>query len=134
MKYKHPTLWREAIESRNTRWARYLVEEDWKRLMSCDNIGALTKLWFESVDEIPDWIQKAFAYYEKYRTWTDASCKIDRSVFYEAFTRHMPKQEKITIDDIEDWLRSIDTLRGYDYSYTHWFITNALRNKWLLQE
>lgn len=124
MRYVHPKLWIEVDTNLHVKWP------DNPEVFIGVRYDMLKDMWFEQVEEIPEWIHKAAEALNE--TWAWRVYKWDRlEQLAKAILDNIPK---VTMEDIEDWLRSIDTLRGYNYSYTRWFITNALRNKWLLQE
>lgn len=135
MKYIHPKLWREAITQDARCWLYKIENKNWSYPWNFYVTDTeLKALWFEPIEEVPERVVGAFEYYEKYRVWTDRHRKTDRSVFYEALTKYMPKQEKITRKKVDGWLESYSGESGYRLWYIKGTVYWLLRDKWLLQE
>lgn len=123
MKYIHPKLWREAYlynEYMNN-WNCYRCEKlDWNRYYTTEE---LEPLWFEPVEETPEWIEKAMDEYGESEFTEDR--EEEKQMIIKTLMRNMPKQQKITIDEVKD-------LRLEDVAQSE--VVRFLKKKQLLQE
>lgn len=133
MRYIHPTLWIEV----NTNYVNWTPSVDYTKVYNHEvSIGVkydmLKDMWFEPVEETPEWIKKAAEDLNK--TWAWRVYKWDwLEQLAKAILDNMPKQEKITIDDIDDFKRSHSQSQTFAYT-PRWFAIKLLKDKWLLQE
>ena len=130
-KYIHPKLLREAkfISDGGVVWLN--IFRWWEVFGGFINASSLLALWFE--EETPDWIQLAYEYYQTPRAAKDKNNDIRYPMkFREGIEKYIPKLQKITIDEIDDYIHEM--MNPLPCASTRSIIIRLLRAKWLLEE
>lgn len=135
-KYIHPKLWRKT-----TTYTEVEDECDQVYYIEWHDKGTYNKeellvLWFEEVkEEVPEWIRKAYDYYQTPMPARDKNNDIRYPMkFKEAIEKYMPEheQQKVTAKDLKGLgtikLGWVDGDKEYVQLNT---IKNLLEEKWL---
>ena len=149
MKYKLTkdfSGWNKGDVLINTEWPRYARKSGTFLWEHIDTIKALPEI-YEPVEETPEWTGKLYEIFVGELQPVSCKCKsitfkdwmkhcedsFSQKDFAKVILDNMPKQERITANEIDDFQRIMEQYSPFHYSATG-FTKQFLKSKWLLEE